>query len=638
MKAACPSCGADVIFKSSISVFSVCDHCKSMIVRHDMDVETLGQMAQLPDDVSPLKIGSRGKYKNTVFEIIGRLKVAWSEGCWNEWLILFENGKHGWLAEAMGLFMLSSEVKETGKIPGHDEIEVGKGYDIVPMKTFFANDIKEAVCVGSEGELPFKGLVGRKTVSIDFSDRSGEFACIEYSSQDGLRLYIGRYVEFGDLDFSNLRDLAADIRKIRSAKLFKCPSCGGPFSMRTPGHTASVACGYCGSVIDATNRTLQLLCKVKSKMKIMPLLPIGSRGKLFDVEWEVIGFMRRADVSGQYPWDEYLLFNPRSGFRWLTTYKGHWNYVEMVRAHPVVSGPGSEMKFAGKTFNKFLAGKAKVVYVLGEFYWRVRIGDTVGVADYICPPEILSCERDKSEFNWSLGKYIEPLEIAQAFDIKDEMPSKEGIAPNQPSPYGPQASQIKKAFAALAVLLTVMQFYFVYSARDREVYRGGFTFEHKEASKAIVTPSFELQGRSDNLSVSLESPVQNDWMEAGIDLVDEKTNKSLGFEQGVEFYSGTDSDGHWSEGSRNSSKVLSFVPAGRYHLLIQPAADTGKDGTKSFTISLRRGVVIWSNYFTALFLLGIYPAWVCLRGRAFEVSRWSESDLSPYKAAGEEED
>lgn len=80
MKANCPSCGSEVLFKSSISVFTVCDHCKSMIVRRDLDLEALGQMAQLPDDVSPLKIGSRGKYKNTAFEVIGRLKVAWSEG------------------------------------------------------------------------------------------------------------------------------------------------------------------------------------------------------------------------------------------------------------------------------------------------------------------------------------------------------------------------------------------------------------------------------------------------------------------------------------------------------------------------------------------------------------------------------
>ena len=53
MNSNCPSCGAEVFFKSSVSVFAVCSHCQSMLVRHDMDLESLGSMAHVPDDVSP---------------------------------------------------------------------------------------------------------------------------------------------------------------------------------------------------------------------------------------------------------------------------------------------------------------------------------------------------------------------------------------------------------------------------------------------------------------------------------------------------------------------------------------------------------------------------------------------------------
>jgi len=79
-KAICPSCGAEVVFKSSVSVFTVCAYCKSMIVRHDMDLEALGTMAEVPDDVSPLRIGTRGRDSSGRFEIVGRLKMSWSEG------------------------------------------------------------------------------------------------------------------------------------------------------------------------------------------------------------------------------------------------------------------------------------------------------------------------------------------------------------------------------------------------------------------------------------------------------------------------------------------------------------------------------------------------------------------------------
>lgn len=603
-----------------------------MIVRHDMDLESLGKMAQLPDDVSPLKIGSRGKYKNTAFDVIGRLKIAWSEGYWNEWFLFFEDGKYGWLAEAMGFFMLSFEVKEADNVPDLSKVEVGKGYNLVPLRAFFADDIKEAVCVGSEGELPFKGIQGRKTTSVDLSDHSGDFACIEYSSQDGVRLYVGRYAEFDELEFSNLRDLSADIKKIRSAKLFKCPSCGGPFSMRTPGHTASLACRYCGALLDTTNKTLEIIHKAEEKMKVKPLIPIGSKGKLFGTEWEVTGFVRRSDDTGAYLWDEYLLFNPYKGFRWLTTYKGHWNYVEMMRRQRVRNTNGTDVRLENRAFKLFLSGKAKIVYVLGEFYWRVKIDDAVDVYDYICPPEILSCETDKSEAVWSLGKYIEPKEVEAAFSVEEEMPQKSGVAPNQPSPYAETAPKVFRSFWVLAICLTLLQVYFVFSAPGKKVYNGNFQFDQAQPSKTIVTPSFDIPGSSGNLLVALHSSVNNDWVEAAVDLVDERTNQSLSFEQGVEYYSGTDSDGSWSEGNQNAELVLSSVPGGRYHLLVQPASDAAKRGAKSFSISLRRGVTIWSNYFVALFLLSIYPLYLWFRRRKFEQDRWSESDFSPYSA------
>lgn len=161
MNAACPSCGAEVHFKSSVSVFAVCEYCKSMIVRHDMDLETIGQMAQLPDDISPFKIGTLGKYNKIRFEIVGRLKVAWSEGYWNEWFLLFENGKSGWLAEAMGFFMLSFEVAETENVPEREKITIGTRIELFPMRVYSVDDIREAVCIGSEGELPFRGMKGR---------------------------------------------------------------------------------------------------------------------------------------------------------------------------------------------------------------------------------------------------------------------------------------------------------------------------------------------------------------------------------------------------------------------------------------------------------------------------------------------
>jgi len=57
----CPNCGGVVTFQSSIAVFAVCPYCRSMVVRHDVNAEAIGQMAQLPPDLSPLQIGAHGE-------------------------------------------------------------------------------------------------------------------------------------------------------------------------------------------------------------------------------------------------------------------------------------------------------------------------------------------------------------------------------------------------------------------------------------------------------------------------------------------------------------------------------------------------------------------------------------------------
>lgn len=627
MKANCPSCGAEVQFKSSISVFAVCPFCTSMIVRHDMDLEALGKMAQLPEDLSPIKIGSRGKYAGTHFEVVGRLKVAWSEGYWNEWFIMFEDGKPAWLAEAMGFFMISSEVTEIDKLPPLKILKVGKGYSIIPQKTFFVDDIKTTTCIGSEGELPFSGLKGRKATSVDLGTNAGEFANLEYSDQDGVKLYVGKYVEFDSLDWSNLRDLEAEVKKVRSSSGFKCPSCGGPVSMLAPGNTASIACSYCGTIIDTTNEQFAILQEAEKKMVSKPLIPIGKKGRLAGGEWEVVGYMRRADHKGEYAWDEYLLFSPTRGFRWLTTYNGHWNFVEMLRVRPRISNDKTA-SLGGKTYKKFSEGRAGVRYVLGEFYWRVKVSDLAGVADYIAPPEILSGEGDGSEMVWSRGIYIEPEDIRKAFVLSENMPPKVGVAPNQPSPYG-HCKTVGWVYLLFVMLLTVMQIYFTATAPAKQVFQGTFEFI---PSRPIVTPAFDLPGDSANLSVDLYSPVDNNWVEVAVDLVDEKTGKSIEFTEGVEYYSGSDSDGPWTEGSKNKDLILSSVPGGKYHMVIQPNAP-GAIPNKVFKITLSRGVSVWSNFFIAFMLLSIYPLCIWCRGRAFEVRRWSESDMSPYESS-----
>ena len=43
----CPSCGAMLTFRSAVSILTVCNYCKSTLIRHDLALENVGKMAEL---------------------------------------------------------------------------------------------------------------------------------------------------------------------------------------------------------------------------------------------------------------------------------------------------------------------------------------------------------------------------------------------------------------------------------------------------------------------------------------------------------------------------------------------------------------------------------------------------------------
>jgi len=204
----CPSCGAEIKFQSPISVTCICPYCRSLIVRKDKDVEAMGKMAELPDDISPIQIGTQGIYNGTHFGVIGRLKIGWEDGCWNEWFIYTDSGKKGWLEEAQGSFAISFEEP----LPEDTQrdlrsTELGR-YVELSGRQFRIADIKKAKCISAEGELPLIAPKGEKSTVVDLISRDGGFASVEFDDgNNSAHFYMGVYVEFDQLHFSQLRDL-----------------------------------------------------------------------------------------------------------------------------------------------------------------------------------------------------------------------------------------------------------------------------------------------------------------------------------------------------------------------------------------------------------------------------------------------
>jgi hypothetical protein len=117
---------------------------------------------------------------------------------------------------------------------------------------------------------------------------------------------------------------------------FDCPACGGPLTLRAEGASLSIACPHCGSLLDAKDPRHQALDRHRVKIGAPPVLPIGTRGTLRGDLLEVVGLQRRAvRYSGViYSWDEYLLWNPYKGYRWLVESNGHWILLKTLESKP----------------------------------------------------------------------------------------------------------------------------------------------------------------------------------------------------------------------------------------------------------------------------------------------------------------
>lgn len=413
---------------------------------------------------------------------------------------------------------------------------------------------------------------------------------------------------------------------------FQCGNCGGQVQLRAPGQTMRAACTHCGSLIDLTNPDLQVLEKYNKRMKYKPLIPIGTRGMIEMVEWEVIGFMVRKVVDYPYQWEEYLLFNPYHGFRWLLNQYGHWSYTSPLLEYP--QGTNSRnVRYEGKSYQAYSGGKARVIFVFGEFYWQVKRGETVNTRDLVNAPEMLSLEFDDAGKNWTKSVYLQPEEVKGIFGKDLKLPPRRGVAPHQPNPYLARLKSIGLIYAVAVLCLIIGQLW-LYQGSNETVFEksGAATLPDSmgiiniENGREIVSPPFTLEGGTDNVEVVLSSPgMTNSWLEGQGYLRNLSTNKTYPFTILAEYYAGYTDGESWSEGSRKESKVINLVPGGNYELVTQLYA--GKPDL-SFTIWVKRDVSIFTNLWIVLGLITLPVAYLIFMSSDFKKKQWADSDYS----------
>lgn len=466
-KANCPACAAPVEFLCRTSLVTVCPSCKSVVARGDKKLEDHGRVADIVATDSPLAIGLKGRFRSKPFYVIGRTQFQHSAGgVWDEWYCAFPNGKWGWLAEAQGRFYMTFEAPLSKQaFPSAESLQDGQQL-MLGDETFTIAEVGIARTAGAEGEMPVAVEPNAEHPFADLYADNERFATLDFSG-DELQCYIGWQVTLDELGLKDAKPAAREGKTIAAIKV-GCPHCGGMLDLHMPDETQRVVCPFCSSMLDCNKGNLQYLATLKAKTK--PLIPLGTQGTLNGIKFTVIGFMQRSvTVDGtKYFWTEYLLYEPATGFRWLVHSDSHWSFVEPVSPSKV-KDEHQTARYDGKTFKIFQEAIARVEYVLGEFYWKVEIGESVLCRDLVCPPLMLSFERTTSgtnavskkgkkvgsvtvgETSISLGTYLPHDDVTAAFGVAN-LPRGWAVAPNQPEPV-PSEIFVKWAMFLLALVI-----------------------------------------------------------------------------------------------------------------------------------------------------------------------------------------
>jgi hypothetical protein len=423
----------------------------------------------------------------------------------------------------------------------------------------------------------------------------------------------------------------------------ECLSCGGPITLHGYGQIEQVSCPYCGSTLSPDQNGALELLQAAQRQRRPSVLQLHSRGKLKnssgqgddkETEWEIIGVAwRQVTAEGvAYPWQEFMLFNPYHGYRWLiySMTDGSWMLGEALDGAPEKVGLAHKaLRFQGDRFKHFSTGQASVIYVEGEFPWQVEVGDVAIAEDYVAKARGLSVEHSTSEggseVSFTRMRHIDSDEVWAAFGGSDKAPPQNGIGLLTPNPNKARSGWFWKTCLILLALWTVATFIYV-GSRDTKV----IVTESNVPVGTSLSQSVEVleEGDKGTLEVEFSLPgLSNAWGYADVLLVKEGSQDAYNFGVEVDEWHGSD----YKEGTNPKSLVIGGVEGGKYTLQVTPKIDPAhlsRNPSATYNLTVRQDVALIRYSVLAFLMILMFPLFNTLLGGIYEGRRWQNSDYA----------
>jgi len=488
----CPSCGAPHGLDLRFTAAGVCPYCQSGFVTENGSARTAGKMAVLLPPTGILALGRSYDLLGKSFQLIGRLRVEFPAGAWDEWFAV-SGEKTAWVAEDGDGILVQIEVP----LPGSDLSSLRPGDTLsLEGKTFTLVERDTARSVGAEGSVPWLDQPGQPITYLEAVCAPDLIASIEIPQEGPARAFAGRKLVIGtDLPESIRPPAPAGAVVVRCASCGAsglpetraseaCPSCGGTF--QTP--VTSFACGGCGKdLIAFTDAATELHCPgcgglsslrdgkavflergaAGGRPSFDRRLRLGACGTIDGQGWMVVARIRQSESDdGEIETTaEYLLHDPARGYRWLLREESGWLWqLPLEGAIPeraLIEDPPRNLSRFGQILVRSWRGRTTVDYVEGELPWNARRGDRTEYASWRNGKRTYYIEWSASEIEHSLYRPLPDAAIEEGFpppsgaQARTEAPRTDPGKRRAPAPYSAIAHRLTVA-GSLAFALFFM--------------------------------------------------------------------------------------------------------------------------------------------------------------------------------------
>jgi len=416
----------------------------------------------------------------------------------------------------------------------------------------------------------------------------------------------------------------------------QCPGCGGPLTLRGFGGTRRVTCPYCGTESSPADHGALAALQIAQRKQRVSALPLYRRGTFEGTPWEILGIVWRetSDEGVTYPWQEFLLFNPYRGYRYLiySMTDGHWLLGGALDGAPQVrvSFGSKTVSFRRVTYRHFQTSAATVTYVEGEFPWEVHVGDQALAHDYVAPPDSISVEESVTEhgqdLNFTRCHHVAAADVWKAFGLAGAPPRTAGVGMCQPNPWRTGRGTTWLSFTLLVAAWLIATAVYAGARTSRVV----FSRSNVPLGESL-NESVEITSRH-STTLELEftvSHLSNAWATADVALVPQGSEQGITLSATAERWEGVAEGESWSEGDLSPTMVVGGVPPGAYQLYVSTESGTQAGAIPehtSYTIQLREDVVLLRYVVPPLIVILVFPLMFGLFGLIFESRRWSKSD------------